>query len=258
MQPTSDVRIFALSDIHVDFDANARWMESLSTQDYRDDFLILAGDISNSLPVLERSLIFLANRFRKVFYVPGNHDLWLCDNDGWTTSFDKFNEICTVMDNCGVSGTASHDDGISIVPLLGWYDYSFGEPDDELKAVWADFRLCKWPKNVRLSEITAWFTNKNHPLICPENNTVISFSHFLPRIDVMPYYIPPRHRLVYPVLGSAVLERQIRLLGPSIHVYGHSHVNRRVKIDGITYINNAFGYPSETAIAAKRLLCIHG
>jgi predicted phosphodiesterase len=54
------------------------------------------------------------------------------------------------------------------------------------------------------------------------------------------------------------LEQQIRLLRSDIHVYGHSHVNRRIEIGGITYINNAFGYPSETRIAAKRLLCIHG
>jgi hypothetical protein len=42
-----------------------------------------------------------------------------------------------------------------------------------------------------------------------------------------------------------------------MHVYGHSHINRRVEIDGVSYINNAFGYPSETAITSKRLLCIH-
>src|SRR5262245_3159141 len=28
-------------------------------------------------------------------------------------------------------------------------------------------------------------------------------------------------------------------------------------LDGVNYINNAFGYPSETRIAAKRLVCIY-
>jgi hypothetical protein len=41
-------------------------------------------------------------------------------------------------------------------------------------------------------------------------------------------------------------------------VYGHSHVNRDVAIDGVTYINNAFGYPRETRITAKALRCVHG
>jgi hypothetical protein len=31
----------------------------------------------------------------------------------------------------------------------------------------------------------------------------------------------------------------------------------QVKKDGILYLNNAFGYPDETRIAAKRLVCIH-
>jgi predicted phosphodiesterase len=252
------MRIFALSDIHVDFDANARWVASLSTQDYRDDFLILAGDISDSLRLLETSLITLANRFRKVFYVPGNHDLWVRRDNEKRTSFDKFKEIRKVMENCGVSGTASHGETISVIPLLGWYDYSFGHPSDELKTVWMDFRSCKWPPHLRMREIASCFTAMNLPLTRPANNIVISFSHFLPRIDVMPHYIPARHRLVYPVLGSDALEQQIRLLRSDIHVYGHSHVNRRIEIGGITYINNAFGYPSETRIAAKRLLCIHG
>jgi len=255
---SSDMRIFALSDIHVDFDANARWIASLSTLDYRDDFLILAGDISDSLHLLEMSLIRLANRFRKVFYVPGNHDLWVGADDGKKTSLDKFKEIREVMENCGVSGAALHGETISIVPLLGWYDYSFGEPSDELKATWMDFRQCKWPQHFRMCKITSYFTAMNHPLTRPANNIVISFSHFLPRIDVMPHYIPERHRIVYPVLGSNTLERQIRMLHSDIHVYGHSHVNRRIEIDGITYINNAFGYPSETRLTAKQLLCIHG
>jgi Icc-related predicted phosphoesterase len=109
-----------------------------------------------------------------------------------------------------------------------------------------------------MREIASWFTALNLPLTRPPDNTVISFSHFLPRIDVMPHYIPERHRIVYPVLGSDALEQQVRLLRSNIHVYGHSHVNRHIEIDGVTYINNAFGYPSETRIAAKRLLCIYG
>ncbi|MEW8406943.1 MAG: hypothetical protein AB2688_19615, partial [Candidatus Thiodiazotropha taylori] len=86
----------------------------------------------------------------------------------------------------------------------------------------------------------------------------ITFSHFLPRIDVMPNFIPHRFRDIYPVLGSPHLDTQIRALNSEIHIYGHSHVNRAVKIKGVRYINNAFGYPSETRIAAKRLMEIDG
>ena len=251
------MRIFALSDIHVDFEANARSISSLSAQDYREDFLILAGDVSHSLQLLAKNLELLANRFRKVFYVPGNHDLWVIRDSDGKTSFDKFNEIAAVMENCGVSGAPFHDDTISIVPLLGWYDYSFGEPSNELTTTWGDFLFCKWPDHLGMEEIASRFAAMNEPLIRPPNNLVISFSHFVPRIDVMPDFISEGNRIVYPVLGSILLERQIRQIRSDIHVYGHTHVNRRVDIDGTAYINNAFGYPSETRIAAKRLFCIY-
>jgi predicted phosphodiesterase len=59
------------------------------------------------------------------------------------------------------------------------------------------------------------------------------------------------------VLGSDLIERRLRAMSSSLHVYGHSHVNRNVVIDGVSYVNNAFGYPAETRISARRLLCIH-
>ena len=41
-----------------------------------------------------------------------------------------------------------------------------------------------------------------------------------------------------------------------IHVYGHSHVNQVIEIDGIRYMNNAFATPKEARIARKELVCI--
>ena len=72
----------------------------------------------------------------------------------------------------------------------------------------------------------------------------------MPRLDVMPGFISCAGRLLYPILGSRHLDRQLRKLNSNIHVYGHSHVNRQVTIDGVSYINNAFGYPSETRITS--------
>jgi hypothetical protein len=85
---------------------------------------------------------------------------------------------------------------------------------------------------------------------------VITFSHFLPRIDLVPSYVSSRHRLLDPVLGSTRLEQQLRQLGSSIHVYGHSHINRRVNLGGVTYLNNALGYPGEERITKRQLLRI--
>src|SRR5882672_3949732 len=71
------MRVFALSDLHIDYQVNAKWVADISAFDYRDDVLILAGDVTDKLRLLEWCLSTLARRFRKVLFVPGNHDLWV-------------------------------------------------------------------------------------------------------------------------------------------------------------------------------------
>jgi predicted phosphodiesterase len=73
----------------------------------------------------------------------------------------------------------------------------------------------------------------------------------------MPRFVPPSFKWIYPALGTSLLEEQIRKIGSQIHIYGHSHLNRRIMKDNTLYINNAYGYPSESRITAKKLLCIY-
>lgn len=251
------VKVFAISDLHVDYAVNSRWVANLSTTQYRDDVFIIAGDVSDSLQLLEWTLKAMAARFKKVLYVPGNHELWVVRDDRATTSLAKFADVCAVVEQSGASMRSFNDDGLSIVPLLSWYDYSFGQPSKELHDIWMDYRACRWPSHFNVCDVAAHFEKLNDTTPEVGSESVITFSHFLPRIDLMPDYIPKEKRILYPVLGTARLDRQIRKLKPKIHVYGHSHVNRRVHIDGVTYVNNAFGYPRETRIASKQLLCIY-
>jgi predicted phosphodiesterase len=250
------MRVFAVSDIHVDYEANAKWIANLSVAEYQEDVLILAGDVSDTRRLLDWSLCTLVKRFRKVLFVPGNHELWVIRDDREKNSLQKFDDVCTVVASSGASMRAFCEQGVSIIPLLGWYDYSFGDPTKELRSIWMDYRSCRWPTGFTERDIAAYFAAFNNTEVSPVGDTVITYSHFLPRIDLMPAFIPSSKKLLYPVLGSAQLERQLRKHNPSVHVYGHSHVNRHVKIDGITYINNAFGYPNETRTTSKRLICV--
>jgi predicted phosphodiesterase len=251
------VRVFALSDIHIDYDVNVKWIANLSVTEYRDDVLILAGDVTDSRRLLEWCLGALAKRFKKVLFTPGNHDLWVIREDREKDSLQKFDEVSAVVESSGASMRTFRERGLSIIPLLAWYDYSFGEPSEELRAVWMDYRACRWPGGYTEEDVAAHFAALNDGQVSMAGDTVITYSHFLPRIDVMPEFIPCAHKLLYPILGSTRLERQLRRLNSSTHVYGHSHVNRHVKIDGVSYINNAFGYPRETWITSKSLVCIH-
>src|SRR5215212_3574954 len=116
------MRIFAVSDIHIDYDVNARWIAGLSAADFQDDVLILAGDVTDSLARLDWCLGQLARRFRKVLFVPGNHELWVMRDGGEKDSLQKFEEIRAVVRSSGASMDAFRDRGVSIIPLLSWYD----------------------------------------------------------------------------------------------------------------------------------------
>jgi predicted phosphodiesterase len=251
------MRVFALSDVHIDYQVNAKWIANLSFEDYRDDVLILAGDVTDTRQLLEWCLSVLAKRFRKVLFVPGNHDLWVLREERGMDSLRKFEQLRTLVEATGATMEPFRRDGVSFLPLFSWYDYSFGEATEELRSVWMDYRACRWPEGFSERDVAAHFAALNEPQVSPDGDTIITFSHFMPRIDLMPGFIPHASRMLYPVLGSVTIERQLRSLRSQIHVYGHSHVNRHVRIDGVSYINNAFGYPSEALITSKRLLCIH-
>jgi len=250
------MRVFALSDIHVDYDVNARWVSQLSTHDYRNDVLILAGDVTHRLSLLAHCLRALAARFAHVLFVPGNHDLWVLGEDDAKTSLDKFREVAATARDCGVSMEAFRADRLYIAPLLSWYDFSFGEPGAELLRLWMDFRACRWPPGFTVPDVAAHFASLNGRSVPDDAKTIITFSHFLPRIDLVPTFVPNRHRMLDPVLGSARLDRELRDLRADIHVYGHSHIARSATIDGVRYINNAFGYPQESSLGPKQLMYI--
>jgi predicted phosphodiesterase len=251
------MRVFAVSDVHIDYDVNAKWIANLSIAEYQDDVLILAGDVTDTRPLFNWCLSTLAKRFKKVLFVPGNHDLWVIREDREMNSLQKFDDVCAVVESSGASMQAFHERGVSIIPLLAWYDYSFGEPSEELKSVWMDYHACRWPLGFTEKDVAVYFAALNNEQVSQAGDKIITFSHFLPRIDLMPGFIPTVKKVLYPILGSVQLECQLRKLNPNIHVYGHSHVNRHVEIDGVSYINNAFGYPSETWITSKCLMCIH-
>ncbi len=170
------MRVFALSDIHVDYDVNAQWIRNLSRADYQDDVLILAGDVTHKLPELAACLDSLVARFEKVLFVPGNHDIWVLGEDRAKTSLQKFAEVAATVAASGASMQPFATGDVLIMPLLGWYDYSFGEPSEDLQQIWMDYSACRWPADFGAAEVATYFASLNPQLAPRDAVKVITFS----------------------------------------------------------------------------------
>ena len=243
------MRVFATSDLHTDYRENVRWLEQLSRSDYRNDALIVAGDISDRFEIIRDTLQLLRSRFRHLLFTPGNHELWVR-----TVEYDSLEKLQRVLELCrelDVSTSPVRFDDFWVVPLFSWYDGIF---DPELngertaRQAWADFHFCKWPPEA--SPLPDYFLRLNEPNLKEYDAPLVTFSHFLPRADLL----PPKEYLKISWLDSvsvcAGLDTQIRKLDSKLHVCGHTHTNVDHVIDGVRYVQNAVRYPKERTAAS--------
>ncbi len=263
------MRIFAISDLHVDNPQNREWVRQLSRTDYREDLVIVAGDISDDVIRIQEVLRQLLERFARVAYVPGNHEMWI-RKDCFSDSLQKFDRLLQLCQRMGIWTSpllVGEQDAypVWVVPLFSWYikpeegEGSLFLPkpgEDPTLRMWSDHYYVKWPFEARNGAAAHYFLKLNESAIEKEYRfPVISFSHFLPRQElIFPENFDPeeaRKRDRYPtfnfsrVAGCRQLDRQIRLMGAKIHIYGHQHRNRDRIIQGVRYISYCLGYPGE-------------
>lgn len=251
------MRVFAISDLHTDFRDNLALVERLPLGEHRDDALIVAGDIADSLDTIETTLALLRSRFREVLYVPGNHELWVRAETGDST--EKFSRILRLCDAMGVRTRPVRLDDVWVVPLLSWYEPgfdSYGDAEPNELDAWADFHFCRWPAGVESRCV--YFLEMNRAHLREYDAPVVSFSHFLPRRDLLPPARYLRFRGLPLVAGCAGLDAQVRAVGARVHVYGHSHINADRVIDGVRYVQNALRYPRDRGEVDAILQCVWG
>ena len=238
------MRIWATSDLHADFAENRQLLEQLSDEYYQRDILIIAGDIADRMAIIEANLQLLKRKFAQICYVPGNHEFWV--RGDYEHSLTKFEAILDLCAQLGIVTKPLCVESHWIVPLFSWYETSFdiNEPTDnqELEG-WADYHLCRWP--TALDQPLNYFLELNNPHIQKYDLPVISFSHFLPRRELLPPVEYLRFKSLYRVAGSTALDQQVRSINSTTHIFGHSHINWDETIAGVRYIQNALSYPKE-------------
>ncbi|KAL5225776.1 hypothetical protein ABZP36_012415 [Zizania latifolia] len=194
-------RVFVVSDLHTDYRENMDWVLRLpvggGAAGVGVDALVVAGDVAETRDNFARTMAALRERFGAVFYVPGNHDLWLRRENGrYMDSLEKLTALLDACSELGVDTGPRIIGDLGIIPLFSWYHKSFDKEKDvnsvrvpSLEMACKDFHACKWPPELANDDeaLALYFdklNDKNHDAIeevKKSSKQILTFSHFVPR-----------------------------------------------------------------------------
>ena len=125
-------RLLAVSDLHVGYPENRAYADALAPED-PGDWLIVAGDVGETFADVGFVLASLANRFAKVIWTPGNHELWTLPSDQvqlrGVARYEAYLKLCRRFGVITPEDDYPVWDGpggpVTVAPLFTLYDYSF-------------------------------------------------------------------------------------------------------------------------------------
>jgi len=269
------MRLFAVSDLHLGHAENRAFLEPLA--DYRDDWLILCGDVGETLSHMEVAFDALVPRFAQVIWVPGNHELWTTEEaGGFLAGAAKYDALVALSRAYGVltpedpypvwpedgGGDGEPDDaewvgeqGARVLcPLFLLYDYSFRPPEVSMEGLraWAteghalcadEQHLSPAPHGDRASwcrERVALTEARLSAL--PGGARPVLINHFPLRKDLLFIHRVPR---LAPWCGTVATHDWHIRFNASVVVTGHQHVPRTDWRDGTRFEEVSLGYPRE-------------
>ncbi len=255
-------RLLAVSDLHVTHPENRDIVERLRPESDAD-WLIVCGDVSETIADVEWALGLLAERFAKVVWTPGNHELW--STPGEASKLRGERRYRYLVDICRRLGVLTPEDPyavwegaggpLRIAPLFLLYDYSFGRniasTDEQAMAlahqagvVCSDeFLLHPDPYPSRGAWCRARVSHSEARLeACDRDIPMVIVAHF-PLID------NPTKVLLHPEFaqwcGTTLTADWHRRFRTHAVVYGHLHIPRVSWHDGVRFEEVSLGYPRE-------------
>lgn len=264
------MRIHALSDLHVAIEQNRQLVQTLPA--HPADWLILAGDLGETVEHLEFVLRTLTPRFARVFWVPGNHELWSKSNDT-LVGVAKYESLVA---RCRQYGVATPEDPWPRIPgednlvlacMFLLYDYSFAPAGKTpAQAVqWAaddgilcadEVRLLPDPFPSREAWCAARVAQTRQRLeALPSHTRTILVNHWPLRTDLCRLRRIPRF---IPWCGTRQTERWHVEFNAQLVISGHLHMRATDYRDGVRFEEVSLGYPSQYSAArgAAYLRCV--
>lgn len=252
-------RLLATSDLHVSHRKNHEALESLEA--HPDDWLIVAGDVGERADHLVLALEILVPRFARIFWTPGNHDLWCpAGATDRTRGEDRYDELVAICRDRGVLTPEDpyvawpNDPGLFIVPMFLLFDYSFRPPHVTLEGAvaWAretgvvsgdEFMLdpTPWPSRTAWCHARVAATSARLDAL-PSGARTILVNHWPMRHDLA---IPPRIPRFSIWCGTTLTEDwHVRYRAQSV-VTGHLHMRHTAIKDGVRFEEVSLGYPRD-------------
>ena len=227
-----------------------------------DDWLILAGDISDGPRRLDGCFSRLTDKFRQVVWIPGNHELWSLprDPDGLRglalyqrlVEVARHHRVLTPEDPYPV---IDHPAGqLLVAPLFLLYDYSYRPahvPVDhviewaaEANSVCADEALLH-PEP--FANRAAWCVSRCQETAarlaaCPADLPKVLINHF-PLEEQLA--VLPRVPRFTPWCGTRLTHGWHRRFNACAVVYGHLHIRGTRWLDGVPFQEVSLGYPDQ-------------
>jgi 3',5'-cyclic AMP phosphodiesterase CpdA len=257
-------RLFAVSDLHVDQAENRELVQGMYPESAAD-WLIVAGDVGDDHAAVEWALRVLAERYEKVIWVPGNHELLTYGDDPLQLRGER--RYRRLVELCRQIGVLTPEDPFPLwegaggpallAPLFLLYDYSFGRNVGATKAealqrahdagvVCVDeYLLHPDPFSSREAWCAARVDESERRLeqADPELPTVL-INHF-------PLIVEPTRVLRHPEFAQwcgteETADWHVRFRAVAA-VYGHLHIPRTTWHDGVRFEEVSLGYPRERA-----------
>ncbi|GAA2978869.1 metallophosphoesterase family protein [Kitasatospora sp. NPDC058063] len=255
-------RLLAVSDLHISYQENRDLVEKLQPS-HPGDWLLVAGDVAELTTSIEWALGLLAERFARVVWVPGNHELWTHPED--PVQLRGVARYEHLVERCRRLGVVTPEDPypvwegpggpVRIVPLFLLYDYTFRAPGTTTKeaslaaayetgVVCADERMLypdpfpdrdSWCRErVRLTE--------KRLAACDPDVPLVFVNHY-------PLVRQPTDVLWYPEFaqwcGTELTADWHTRFNTAAMIYGHLHIPRRTTYDGVPFTEVSLGYPRE-------------
>ncbi|MFE2632587.1 metallophosphoesterase family protein [Streptomyces sp. NPDC001651] len=255
-------RLLAVSDLHIGYDENRALVEGMRPGS-EDDWLLVAGDVAETVADVTWALKTLAGRFRQVVWVPGNHELWTHPKDSVTlrgaARYDHLVEVCRDLGVLTPEDPYPVWDGpggpVAVAPLFLLYDYSFlptGCATKEQGLQYAhgtgvvcndEYLLHPDPYPTRDAWCAARVAATERRLAAlPEDLPTVLVNHY-------PLHRHPTDVLWYPEFamwcGTALTADWHRRFRVEAMVYGHLHIPRTTWHEGVRFEEVSVGYPRE-------------